>query len=161
MELEGHLMSDVERNLEHIRLLWTNLELQVPTGSTPATDHDPATLKIADGALVGMDLSDRLHLVLTLADPEEEMRRRLTAGIVVRTKSSKLRGATSKPAKSLQSIAGVRDRTTWLLTRMERGSITLGVVKEVVEEHRALWPREPSATPLSVALSARCWCYNA
>ena len=28
---------------------------------------------------------------------------------------------------------------------MERGSITLGVVKEVVEEHRALWerPREP------------------
>ena len=148
MELEGHLMSDVERNLEHIRLLWTNLELQVPTGSTPATDHDPATLKIADGALVGMDLSDRLHLVLTLTDPEEEMRRRLTAGIVVRTKSFQIEG---RDVKAVQIVAEHRWRfaiepfAAELLTRMERGSITLGVVKEVVEEHRALWerPREP------------------
>ena len=106
MELEGHLMSDVERNLEHIRLLWTNLELQVPTGSTPATDHDPATLKIADGALVGMDLSDRLHLVLT-QDPEEEMRRRLTAGIVVRTKSFQIEGRDVK-AVNRQSFGGSR-----------------------------------------------------
>lgn len=148
MESGGRLMSEMARLLDNLRLLWDNLELQVPSGNTPATDHDPAQLKIADGAHVGLDLRDRLHLILCLADPDEEMRKRLTAGIVVRTKEFTIDG---RDVKAVQIVAEHRWRfaiesfSADLLMRMERGTITLGVVKEVVEEHRALWerPREP------------------
>jgi len=134
--------------LERIRMYWNRLDKMIIEGSNDATKDSPLVLPMSQGVRLGLDKGGRYHLLLDLADGDEAITRRLTAGINIQTKQYQIEGTSSL---WVDIIAQKRWRfaiepfAADLVMEMRNGTIDLQTLNRLVEEYRALWkrPREP------------------
>ena len=100
------------------------------------------------GARIGIDSKSRFHIILEPKDPDEEINRRLTNDIHIKTRDVNIEGTATR---QVNIIAGKRWRhaiepfAAEVIESMVNGSVSLSTLKHLVEEYRSLWatPKEP------------------
>jgi len=105
-------------------------------------------LPVKDGARIGIDSESRFHIILEPQNPEEEINRKLTNDIQIKTKKINIKGTDSK---QVNIIAGRRWRhaiepfAAEVIDSMVNGSVSISTLRYLVEEYRSLWatPKEP------------------
>ena len=133
--------------IRKIHVYWDQLEDDPESAKLEGSSirHYP----IADGAWIGIDSKSRFHLILEIEDSEEEINRRLTNDIEIKTQSIGIDGGSDSNKVNL--IAGKRWRhaiepfAAEAINSMTDGSISLSTLRNLVEEYRSLWaaPKEP------------------
>jgi hypothetical protein len=147
----NEMSEELAPTLERIRMYWNRLDKMIAEDSNEATKDSPLVLTMSQGVRLGLDKRGRYHLLLDLADGEEENTRRLTAGITIQTKHFQIEGTSSL---WVDIIAQKRWRfaiepfAADLVMEMKNSKIDLQTLNRLVEEYRALWrrPREPLDT---------------
>jgi hypothetical protein len=134
--------------LTEVREILNLVELDILEGDVNITDDSPHTQVVRNGFLVGIDARDRYHLIVQVEESELNIRRRLTAGIG-------LKSETFKVGSSLMNAVDIIAEQRWrfamelfaaeVMMEMKDGKISIETIKKIVDEHRALWapPREP------------------
>ena len=134
--------------IRDIHLIWDELEDNPNRSNLNKGQilHQPVFGK--EGARIGIDSRSRFHIILEPKDPEEEINRRLTNDIQIKTKDITIEGVASR---QVNIIAGKRWRhaiepfAAEVIDSMVNGSVSLSTLRQLVEEYRSLWatPKEP------------------
>jgi len=138
--------------LAEVREILNLVELDILEGGVNISDDSPHTQPVRNGFLVGIDARNRYHLIVQVEESELNIRRRLTAGIGLKSETFKVGNAYMK---AVDIIAEQRWRFAMelfaaeVMMEMSDGKISIETIKRIVDEHRALWapPREPIGIP--------------
>ena len=138
--------------LAEVREILNLVELDILEGGVNNSDYSPHTQPLRNGFLVGIDARNRYHLIVQVEESELNIRRRLTAGIGLKSETFKVGNAYMK---AVDIIAEQRWRFAMelfaaeVMMEMSDGKISIETIKRIVDEHRALWapPREPIGIP--------------
>lgn len=101
-----------------------------------------------EGARIGIDSKSRFHIILEPKNPHEEIHRKLTNDIQIKTEDINIEGTNSR---QVNIIAGKRWRhaiepfAAEVIDSMVNGSVSISALRYLVEEYRSLWatPKEP------------------
>jgi hypothetical protein len=138
--------------LAEVREILNLVELDILEGRVSISNDSPHTQQVMDGFLVGIDARNRYHLIVQVEESELKIRRRLTAGIGLKSETFQVG---SSFMKAVDIIAEQRWRFAMelfaaeVMMEMNGSSISIETIKRIVDEHRALWapPREPIGVP--------------
>lgn len=134
--------------LNEVREVLNLVELDISDGDVNISDDSPHTQVVRNGFLVGIDARERYHLIVQIEESDLTIRRRLTAGINLKSQTFNVGG---KIMKSVDIIAEHRWKFAMelfaaeVMIEMSEGKISIETIKRIVDEHRALWapPKEP------------------